>query len=53
MPPCNVNVQELNDTAVEVAAIDYEASMIAFENPELKGVTAEIKKRLEKVINNI
>jgi hypothetical protein len=38
---------------VEVAVIDYEASMIAFENPELKGVTAEIKKRLEKVINNI
>ncbi len=53
MLPCNVIVQEKSGSDIEVAAIDPEASMVAVENPSLAGVAAEIKKRLETVINNL
>ena len=53
MLPCNVIVQEINDSDIEVAAIDPQASMAAVENPALTDVAVEIKSRLEKVINNL
>ena len=53
MLPCNVIIQEINDSDIEVAAIDPQASMVAVENPGLANVAAEIKGRLEKVINNL
>ena len=53
MLPCNVIVQEIGKSDIEVAAIDPEASMMAVENPVLTDLAAEIKSRLEKVINNL
>ena len=53
MLPCNVIVQEINKSDIEVAAIDPEASMMAVENPALADLAAEIKSRLEKVIDSL
>ncbi|MFO7658353.1 MAG: DUF302 domain-containing protein [Bacteroidales bacterium] len=53
MLPCNVIVQELNDTETEVAAVDPVASMIAAENTALELVAKEIKEKLEKVIASL
>lgn len=53
MLPCNVIVQEMSKSEIEVAAIDPEASMMAVENPALADLAAEIKSRLEKVIDSL
>lgn len=51
--PCNVVVQELENGNFEVAAVEPTASMMAVENENLKDVAAEVKSRLEKVIQNL
>jgi len=53
MLPCNVVVQENSDGKTEVTAVDPSASMIAVENDELKSVAAEIRARLERVIDSL
>jgi len=53
MLPCNVIVQELAVNDIEVAAVDPVASMMAVENPNLAGVAAEIKAKLERVIASL
>ncbi len=53
MLPCNVIVQETDDGKIEVAAVDPLASMQAVENKDLEGVAAEVRERLQKVINSI
>jgi len=50
MLPCNVVVQELDNGAVEVAAIDPVASMQAVENPRLKEAAAQVGEKLRRVI---
>ena len=50
MLPCNVIVQQTEDGAVEVSAVDPIASMQAIENPELEGIATEVRTRLERVI---
>jgi len=50
MLPCNVVVQELQDGAVEVAAIDPVASMQAIDNPRLKEAAAQVAEKLRRVI---
>ncbi|HET6556316.1 MAG TPA: DUF302 domain-containing protein [Prolixibacteraceae bacterium] len=50
MLPCSVIVQERDNNAIEIAAVDPIASMMAIENPELAGVASEVKERLERVI---
>lgn len=50
MLPCSVIVQERGAHAIEIAAVDPIASMVAIENPELAGIAAEVKERLERVI---
>ena len=50
MLPCNVIVQETEDSKVEVAAIDPLASMQAVENPELQGVADQVQAKLKSVI---
>lgn len=50
MLPCSVIVQERDNNAVEVAAVDPIASMIAIENPELATIASEVKERLERAI---
>lgn len=50
MLPCSVIVQERDYNAIEVAAVDPIASMMAIENPELANVASEVKERLERAI---
>jgi uncharacterized protein (DUF302 family) len=53
MLPCNVVVQELDSSAVEVAAIDPVASMQAVDNPRLKAAAAEVGEKLKRVITRL
>ena len=53
MLPCNVVVQENPDGKAEITAVDPSASMMAVENDELKSVAAEIRARLERVIDSL
>ena len=53
MLPCNVIVQQKNETTVEVAAINPLASMQAVENEKLNGVANEITERLKNVVNRL
>jgi len=53
MLPCNVIVQEKEDRAVEVSAIDPIASMQAVKNEKLAGVAAQVQAKLKKVIDSL
>jgi uncharacterized protein (DUF302 family) len=53
MLPCNVVVQELEDGAVEVAAIDPVASMQAVENPKLAETARAVREKLKAVVENL
>lgn len=53
MLPCNVIVQELDDGAVEVAAVDPIASMSAIENDSLGGIATEVRSKLEQIIASL
>jgi uncharacterized protein (DUF302 family) len=53
MLPCNVIVQQISDSQVEIAAINPIASMQAVENNSLEEVASEITRKLEKVIINV
>lgn len=53
MLPCNVVVQELKKNVIEVSAVDPIASMMAIENPKLAKLAAEVKGKLEKVIESL
>ncbi len=53
MLPCNVIVQKKDDGTVEVAAVDPVASMKAVENAQLLKVAAELRKRLQSVIESL
>jgi uncharacterized protein (DUF302 family) len=50
MLPCNVIVQEIGKTQVEIAAVDPVASMMAVDNQELQILINDIKAKLERVI---
>ncbi len=51
MLPCNVIVQETENGAVEVAAINPIASMASVENDRLGPVAVEARDKLKKVID--
>jgi uncharacterized protein (DUF302 family) len=53
MLPCNVIVQQISESQVEIAAINPIASMQAVENSALGEVAADITKKLEQVIINV
>jgi uncharacterized protein (DUF302 family) len=53
MLPCNVIVQEHENGAVEVSAVDPIASMQAVENDELGEIAEEVRNLLKKVIKNL
>jgi uncharacterized protein (DUF302 family) len=53
MLPCNVIVQQISDSQVEIAAINPMASMQAVENSDLEEVAFEITRKLDKVICNL
>jgi uncharacterized protein (DUF302 family) len=52
MLPCNVVVQEKAPGKVEVTAVDP-FSMAAVNNPKLKTVGKEVRKKLKRVIDNM
>jgi uncharacterized protein (DUF302 family) len=53
MLPCNVIVQELDESKTEVAAVDPVASMMAVGNAELESIAKEIRTKLQKVIDAV
>lgn len=53
MLPCNVVVQETAEGKVEVAAVDPMASMMAIENESLGAIAAEVRSKLQSVINSL
>ncbi len=53
MLPCNVIVQEKIAGQVEVSAVDPAASMQAIGNKALDDIAAEIRVRLQKVIEQL
>ena len=53
MLPCNVIVQEISPSEVEVAGIDPIASMQAVENPDLYEIANQIQEKLRQVIANL
>lgn len=50
MLPCNVIVEEHEDGAVEVSAVNPVASMVAIQNDDLQGIATEVREGLEKVM---
>jgi uncharacterized protein (DUF302 family) len=53
MLPCNVIVQQTDDGAVEVAAIDPIASMQAVANPSLQKIAVQVGEKLRKVVEGL
>lgn len=53
MLPCNVIVQELAPSQVEVAAIDPLASMAAVQNPDLGTIGLEVREKLRAVVERL
>lgn len=53
MLPCNVIVQEISNSRVEVAAVDPVSSMQAINNPKLGAVASEIRAKLKSVVNRL
>lgn len=53
MLPCNVIVQQISDSEVEIAAINPQASMQAVENEALGEVATEVTRKLENVIREV
>jgi len=53
MLPCNVIVQETENGAIEVAAVDPVASMCAIENIELQRIASEIRDKLRVAMDSL
>ncbi len=53
MLPCNVIVQQINDSTIEIAVVDPAASMQAVENQELAGIAGEVRDNLKEVLNKL
>lgn len=53
MLPCNVIVQELPQSQIEVAAVNPIASMMAIKNPLLKDIADEVTNKLLKIIASL
>lgn len=53
MLPCNVVVQDVGSGETEIAAIDPVASMQAIENGELATAAAEVRAKLQRVIDSV
>ena len=53
MLPCNVIVRQLEGGQVEVAAIDPAAVMGLIGNPHLNPIAADVRDRLQRVIDSL
>ncbi len=50
MLPCNVVIQQINDTQVKIAAIDPVASMQAIDNAGLKSAAQVVREKLARAV---
>jgi uncharacterized protein (DUF302 family) len=53
MLPCNVVIQETKSGDVEVLAFDPASVMMSMDNPVLEQLSAEIRDKLTKVLENL
>ncbi len=53
MLPCNVVIEENEDGAIVVSAVDPIASMGAVKNNNLEEIAKEVQQKLKRVINNL
>lgn len=53
MLPCNVVVQQISDSEIEVSAVDPMASMQAIENESLGAIASEVQQKLKSVIESL
>ena len=53
MLPCNVIVQQVSPTQVEVSAVDPVASMKAIENLKLLKIAEKVQGKLKQIIDRI
>jgi len=51
--PCNVVLQETKDGNFEVMAFDPASTMMEMDNQELKELAADVRKKLESVIEKL
>jgi uncharacterized protein (DUF302 family) len=51
--PCNVVLQETNDGNFEVMAFDPASTMMEMDNQELTELAADVRKKLENVIEKL
>lgn len=51
--PCNVVVYENDDGDIVVSAVDPESLVGITGNPELEGISAEVRERFEDVVESI
>jgi uncharacterized protein (DUF302 family) len=53
MLPCNIVVQELSESHIEVAAVNPIASMMAIQNPALIEIAKDVTDKLQVVISRL
>jgi len=53
MLPCNVIVEEHDDSTVEVSAVNPVASMKSVTTDDLHPIAGQVRDKLDKVINNL
>jgi len=53
MLPCNVIVQQHDDGAVEVSAVDPVESMQSVNNPELGSIASQVRERLREAVESL
>lgn len=53
MLPCNIVVQQINESTVEISAIDPIASMMAIKNPRLSDLAAEVQYHMKSIIESL
>ncbi len=51
--PCNVNLRQLDSGQIEISAIDPITAMSSLGNPAIEPLAAEVRKKLENVVQSI
>lgn len=51
--PCNVVVQENDDSSVEISIVDPVSSMTSVDSLQIKAYAAEVQEKLQRVMNSL
>lgn len=51
--PCNVVVEQHEDNTIEVSAVDPHAMMASVTNPALEELAADVREKLQKVLQEV